>query len=204
MIILLWILNFGISWLNAWGCGKSWNETKANGGIPHFMNWMGAIMSASGFTWCYMIFLALAGSVLTTKGPDGNPVPMLSPHELEAYCRLGYLVIILPILGSGLALTIHSWASFWREKNLGTFAEAAYNTFAEVYNLHSAIEHVPGAARGVIDFLFDDENDEKGKTVVILLVAFALAGGILTTWGIVRSVAKSTAYNRSVYYSNRA
>ena len=46
----LWILNFGISWWNAYAVGVTWVETKNMGGYQRFMAWMGAIMSASGFT----------------------------------------------------------------------------------------------------------------------------------------------------------
>lgn len=55
MVVLIWFLNVVLSAVNAWGCGKSWTETKHAGGLAHFMNWMGAVMSASGFTWCYTI-----------------------------------------------------------------------------------------------------------------------------------------------------
>jgi len=197
IIALLWILNFVISWFNAWGCGKTWNESKHVGGWPHFLNWMGAIMSASGFTWCYLIIIAAVGSVVQVGG-DGNTPPhaLLSPDMFEAFCNLGYLVIVFPILGSGLAITVHSWGVFWRRKTLGNGAVAGYNTFAQVYNMVSAFQHVPGAAKGVGKFF--DGKDTKKETLVLLLVVLAVAGGILTTWAIIRSVAKSTAFNRGM------
>jgi len=204
MIFLLWILNFAISWLNAWGCGKTWNETKTNGGVPHFMNWMGAIMSASGFSWCYMVIAAFLGSVIpVTDKETGISAPLLTPHMLEVFCNLGYLAIILPILGSGLAITIHSWGVFWRRRNFTDGAIAGYNTFAQVYNFYGAFRHVPDAGLSVKDFFFGkDSRDSKG--IVAALALFSVIGGILTTYLIVRSVAKSTAYDRGLFYSNRA
>ena len=59
LIGLVWLLNFGISLWNAYAVGKSWVEARAAGGWPRIMCWSGAVMSASGFTWCYLIFLAL-------------------------------------------------------------------------------------------------------------------------------------------------
>lgn len=207
MIFLVWILNFVISWVNAWGCGKSWNETKANGGMPHFMNWMGAIMSASGFTWCYMVIAAFAGTVIQVGTKTDHPHSILTPQELEAFCNLGYLAVLLPILGSGLAITLHSWGVFWRRRNFGDGAVAGYNTFAQVYNFYEAFRYVPKATSNVGRFFFGDDDSDAGdraKGLVLLLVVASAVGGILTTWAIVRSVAKSTAYNRGLFYSNQA
>lgn len=194
MLLLIWILNFAISWLNAWGCGKTWNETKHNGGIPHFMNWMGAIMSASGFTWCYMVIAAFAGSVIPFEQDDGTSAPLLTAVQVQAFCDLGYLMIIVPIIGSGLAITIHSWGVFYRRRSLGDGAVAGWNTFAQIYNIASAFQHVPQASKGVLGFFGD--SDEKGKGLVLLLAVLAVAGGILTTSMIIRGTARRTAFNR--------
>ena len=61
LIGLVWLLNFAISIWNAYAVGKSWVEARAAGGWPRLMCWAGAVMSASGFSWCYLIFLVLAG-----------------------------------------------------------------------------------------------------------------------------------------------
>lgn len=194
MILLIWILNFAISWLNAWGCGKTWNETKHNGGIAHFMNWMGAIMSASGFTWCYMVIAALAGSVIPIEQDDGTSAPLLTAVQLQAFCDLGYMIVIFPIIGSGLAITIHTWGVFYRRRTLANGAAAGWNTFAQIYNIASAFQHVPQASKGAWSFFGD--SDEKGKGLVLLLAILAVTGGILTTSMIIRGTAKRTAFNR--------
>ena len=43
------------------------------------MNWMGAIMSASGFTWCYLVVVVLFGLLVDpfsgySPGPNGSQV----------------------------------------------------------------------------------------------------------------------------------
>src|SRR5690349_6837454 len=60
LFALVWVLNFAISVWNAYAVGKVWVEAKVAGGWYRFMCWMGAIMSACGFTWCYLSFLALS------------------------------------------------------------------------------------------------------------------------------------------------
>src|SRR5688500_19806814 len=107
-ILLLWFLNLVISGFNAVGCGLTWNETKHVGGWQHFMNWMGAIMAACGFTWCYMVVFGIIGThVPMTDEETGETTMLLSGESLQAFFELGYMIIILPILGSGLSITIN-------------------------------------------------------------------------------------------------
>ena len=55
--ILIWLLNFGISFWNAYAVGLAWVETKHSGGWPRVTAWAGAVMSACGFSWCYLFIL---------------------------------------------------------------------------------------------------------------------------------------------------
>lgn len=212
MLFLLWILNFVISWFNAWGCGKTWNETRAKGGLAHFMNWMGAIMSASGFTWCYLVIMGFAAAYIPcVKDDHGVYVTLLNPPQLQVFFDLGYLVIIGPILGSGLAIMLNSWGYFWRKRTFGSGAVAGYNTFANVYNYYNAARYVPTALDNVLDFFggssksssSSSSNDGKGKLILIMVVVAAI-GGILTTYIIVRTTARNTARDRAFRYPEAA
>jgi len=189
VILLLWPLNFVISWFNAWACGKTWHSTKAKGGMAHFMNWMGAIMSASGFTWCYMVVLGFLGTIIPVGGDEAAGIeaaPLLTQDMLEAFFNLGYLMIIFPILGSGLAITVASWRRFARTRSVGDGLVTGWNTFAQIHNTWNAVQHVPKAWDGLGKF-FKGGDDKKGA-VVIGLVVLAVAGGCLTTYGIITSV----------------
>lgn len=192
IILLLWFVNFAISAFNAWACGKSWNETKHVGGFVHFMNWMGAVMSASGFTWCYLILLALLGSVIPIEQESGAAAPLLDAHMLEAVMSLGYLTIIGPIIGSGLALTIQSWSHFWRRRTFGSAAVAGWNTSAQVYNVYNAASLIPQSVGKVGSFFTSDDSDSGKGTIVLLLVVLALFGGVLTTYMILTKTARAT------------
>lgn len=186
-MIFLWILNFGISILNAIGCGMAWNDTRQAGGFAHFMNWMGAIMAAVGFTWCYLILFGAVATVIPITDDDGNTAPLLSGESLEALYNLGYLMIIGPAIGSGLAITVNSWMAFAKRRSFGDGMVAGWNTYAQVSNTMSAIQHVPEVSSSLGDF-FKSDKDNKGA-VVIVLAAVALFGGILTTWGIISMIA---------------
>ena len=194
MIILFLVLNFVISIFNSWAVGRSWVETKAVGGIARFMSWMGATMAAVGFSWCYLVILAFAA------GPDGfNKLPA---NYVEAMFSLGYLIIIGPCIGSGIAITIQSWAYFWRKRTFGSGAVAGWNTFADVYNIYQAAHYVPSAWDHVKDLLFPKKRDSSSSSdnalarIAIFLAIMAVVGGILTAAAIIRTVAERTAADR--------
>jgi hypothetical protein len=94
LVVFLFILNFVISWFNAWSVGKCWLESKAAGGFTHFVTWCGAIMSASGFTWCYTILLALGATHVPYKGHM-----LLTPRYAGAVLELMVLKDLGGLLG---------------------------------------------------------------------------------------------------------
>lgn len=201
IVVALWVLNFVISWLNAWGSGRAWNETKAVGGFAHLANWAGAVMSASGFTWCYTILLAVLGHLIPIQQDGGGYAPLVSTAMVGILVKLGYLIVIGPILGSGVIITINSWAHFWRERTFTDGAISTYNTAAQVYNIASAIDHAPDAFSAIKDFFTDDE---KGKgTIVLVLVAIAFFGGILTTYTILQRARREAAERHYADYGGR-
>lgn len=198
MIIGLWLLNFVISIFNAWGCGKSWNETKAAGGVVHAMNWMGAIMSAAGFTWCYTIIMGFVATMIPIEQDDGTTAMLLQPESLAALLDLGYLVVIFPILGSGLAITCQSWYQFAKRRTLRSGGVAGYNTFAQVYNTYNAVSYVPEAFDNVGSFFKGSDSKNGQGLLVLILVAVALFGGVLTTYFILTRTAEATLRDRAL------
>jgi hypothetical protein len=174
---LVLILNFGISWANAYVCGRSWVETKVIGGFPRLLLWCGAIQSAIGFSSVIGFFL---GWIAYTMGH-------IPPETLKQAASLWYVTIIFPALGTGLIITIESWRAAFRERSLTSMGSAAWNTFAELHNAYEAMEGIGDAFKDVGDLfggLFDgDDDDAKAKLamVAILLVVIALASGCLLT-----------------------
>jgi hypothetical protein len=186
LIAFIWILNFAISWWNAYACGKVWAETKSAGGWPRFMTWMGAIMSASGFTWCFLIPMVLGANHFEWLNADATRVAF----------ELGYIMIVPGILFSGLMITIDSWARAYRDGGVLNYGVAAYNTYAQIHNTMSAIETFGGAFKDVGSFMGkafsgDSEDSAKGAAafLAILLVVLAAAMGIILTFVIIRKSA---------------
>lgn len=208
MIFFVWILNFVISWFNAYSVGTVWDSTKARGGSAHFMSKMGATMAASGFTWCYLVVVGLLCSVLPMSlfveaEAGATPVTgmLLDGADLEAFFNLGYIIIIFPILGSGLAITVQAWRSLVRRRAAGTagasdYAIVGWDTFAQVHNTYSAFRNVPGVLDSLRGFFggrsgSSSDDDSWKSMLVIALAVFSIGAGILTTYGIIQSRRRS-------------
>jgi hypothetical protein len=184
--ILMLIVNFGISWWNARVVGLDWIESKHLGGWIRFMAWMGWLMSALGFTWCYILILSLIA-----RGTG-----YIDDQAMQAAIALGYLIVVPGILISGSFIWIDSLVQAWRRRDLPSIGTAAWNTFAEVSNVASAVQGVGSSAKSVGSlFTEPDPDDVKGAAVliVVLIVIAALAGGVLTTEMIRRHYAGSRA-----------
>lgn len=202
IVILVMLINFGISWFNAYSVGNIWIESKAMGGFTRLLAWCGAIMSACGFTWVYLIALVLLGhgAEPTFSGEDYDPENRIfSEDVMNAAVSLGYLILIGPILSSGLVITAHSWINAWKRRTLGSVAGAGWNTFAQVYNTYNAIQAVPRAWDTVNQFFTgsdspsssSDNKKTTGPLIVLGLVLLALVGGVLTTTVIIRKTIRN-------------
>lgn len=192
LILFLLILNFGISWWNAYVCGQMWADSKVAGGYLRFLTWCAAIMSACGFTSVYSVVLAV------TAGATG----LLEPEYVRVIMELGYVAIIFPVISIGFVFMVQSWVEAYRERTLLSGGVAAWNTFAQIHNTYDAVKNLPGIL-GHLGEVFkgaSEDSDGKGKLflIAIALAAVAILGGILTTTAIVRSTARKVAQNTRV------
>jgi hypothetical protein len=188
-VILVWLLNFGISIWNAYAVGKAWVETKHAGGWPRVVSWAGAVMSASGFSWCYLIILTYAAYALE----------FLDAGHVEVAMNLGYILLIPGVLSSGMVITLDSWARTYRRTTLLNLGRTAWNTYAQVHNTFHAIGDMDKAFGSVVDGLSSkgsSSSNKKGGAVVFILifviVMLALVSGVLTTAVIISRVAGTT------------
>ena len=185
MIFLLLILNFAISWFNAWSVGRVWVESKMIGGFSRMTVWCGAIMSACGFTWVYIALLGMLA----------QSFQWLPPRYIQGIFSLGYLVIILPLLGSGLGIAVSSWVQFWRQKNLINGGIAAWNTYAQISNVVSAVRFIPEAIGNVLSAFKGDDDEEDNRALLIMLavVLVAVGAGVMTARAIILGTARKAS-----------
>lgn len=186
LIAFIWLLNFGISWWNAYAVGKCWAEAKACGGYMRFMTWIGAIMSAAGFTWCYLIVEAALGA----------GTGLLSASAVTFMLSLGYVLLVPVILFASYAITFDSWARAIRDGGVLNYGVAAYNTYATYHNTVSAISNFGEALGAVFKGLGeltsgDDEGAGIGIAAAIVLAIIAFGLGGFTTYLIIKKSAAS-------------
>lgn len=178
MTLIVMGVNFGISWWNAKQAGQSWLEAKALGGFVWVVTLCAAIQSALGFTT--VICYALAS---IAKGAG-----LLSDSAYQAVAALDYLLVIIPLIGTGLIITLSSWRIAFREKSLASMGTAAYNTLAMAYDMASAAKNIPSLIDS-LKFLGssgkdekDDEDSGNGFKVVMIVLAALVLGILLTVW----------------------
>lgn len=186
IIYLLLIINLAISTYNAWVVGKSWADVKAIGSTWQKVVVASAfIMSGCGFTWCYLVIFGL---IAIGFG-------LLDLESIQAMLNLGYVVIILPILGSGIAIWIDSVSTAYRRRNLSSIGVAAWNTFAQAHNMYSALTSLGPIMKSLGTFFKGGSSKGKGQLLVIVLVVIALLLGFITTYVIAMKSASSYARN---------
>lgn len=178
------VLNGVISWWNAKSCGEAWIETKQLGGFIRLVVLSAAIQSAIGFS---MIYLSVLGFGLYSVG-------YLTQQHLNVLFSLWYIAVIIPILGTGLIITIHSWIVAYRERSIVNMGIAAYNTITQVYNTYQAFDGIGKSLSSISSFFGDvleDDSDAKTKAfiVLVLLAVIALLGGVLTTATLIKRYA---------------
>jgi hypothetical protein len=188
LFALVWVLNFGIAAWNAYAVGKVWVEAEVEGGWHRFTCWMGAVLSACGFTWCYLTFLALTAAYFH----------WITEDQTLAVLNLGYILLIPFILFAGYAITLDSWAQAYRRGGLLNYGTAAWNTYASLHNTYSAWRNLGGAFTSLGNFFQRSRSRSRENgggagaiIIVVLLVLLALFGGVITTMVIIRRVAAS-------------
>jgi len=183
LIMLVWLLNLGISFWNAYASGLAWVEAKHQGGWPRVMAWSGAIMSACGFSWCYLLILACAAYGLE----------WITYDHVQIALSIGYILIIPAILASGMTIMLDSWARVYRVRMVRNIGSAAWNTYAQIHNTFGAVTTLDNAFGMVMSSFDSEDSDSKNSNssliVVFILVILALLSGYFTTAAIINRVA---------------
>ncbi|MCI0700330.1 MAG: hypothetical protein L0241_04540 [Planctomycetia bacterium] len=193
LIILVWLLNLGISIWNAYAVGLAWVEAKHAGGWPRIVAWAGAAMSAMGFSWCYLLIL--------TYGAYG--LDWLDLEHVGVALQMGYVLLVPGVLAAGMVITLDSWARAYRVRTLANIGRAAWNSYVQIHNTFHAIRDFDKAFGSVLDTAnsnsssFSSGDSGKKSTGVVFIIVFviavlALLSGILTTAVIIYRVAGNT------------
>jgi hypothetical protein len=181
-IVIMLVVNFGISWWNARSVGKMWSESKAIGGFPRVLTVSGYIMAVAGFTIVYVtILMFIVGYVGPRFGLSYDTAYTL----LSLIGDLSYVLIMAAIIPTGIIIWINSLIVFWRHKSLRTGGVALWNTFATVSNVISATRNMPSAINGIKRALSSDRGNGNIVILALIIVLAAILGGYFTASAIV-------------------
>ena len=189
LIVIICLINLFISFMNARSCGLIWCESKAIGGFIRVLVWCGAIQSAIGFTSVYMV---IASFIAYQTG-------YLSRSDILALMYLFYVLLIIPLIGTCLVITLSSWIRLARERSLASLGIAGWNTFAQVRNMYYAYHSFGPAVESVAKLIFGGKNNKR-KVSIIMLVIFVLVLGIATTTVIIRRYAGELGIPKSLKF----
>src|SRR5271168_2840422 len=188
-IVFLILWNFGISWLNCWYVGKVWAESQVIGGWMRFVTWCAAVMGACGFIWCNTLVLGYLASVHVGLLP--HKYQLTDPY-LELLFDIGYVIVIFPILGSGLGIWLDSVKEAYKRRDGMSIGVAGYNTFAQAYNTYEAAKFLPTVFKKIGKSLEDSDN--KGLMFVVYSVLIlSVGGGVGLAYYIIHTTAQKVA-----------
>lgn len=192
VVFLLLVLNLAISFWNASVVGRYWTERHELPGYVRFMMWCGMIMAVSGFFYVYVailtmvahdfhIFEALAFALFQVEMSAAEATELA-----QNIFDLAYLVVIFPVLGTGLAIWSNSVIIAWKRRDLASIGIGVYNTGAQIHNMVNAFRHVPRATRSLssgVKFRLKSKDSKALAYLVLLLlpVIISLGGAIATT-----------------------
>lgn len=197
-IFLLLTLNFAISFWNASAVGRYWTERRELPGHIRFMMGCGVIMAACGFFYVYVtvitmgmyefhLFEALAFALFEME---------LTIEEVQGLVQnvfdLAYLIVIFPVLGTGIAITANSLVIAYKRRDLASIGVSAWNVGAQAHNIASAVRHVPRASRSLSSGFKVRMGKDSGKAIGYLILFFfpiviSLGAAIATTVVIMRA-----------------
>lgn len=187
LLLLVLVVNFGISWANASYVGRYWSESKKIGGSFRAYIIAGYIMAIAGFTMVYgYILLLVSPIILQLAEVDTNTILMFEQLSSD----LIYLFCVVTIVPTGFYIWIRSLKDFWEEKTLANGLTAGWNSFAQIHNTVSVARNAPSALERVAESLFGGKGKKKDNTLLVLLAIFvlilAIFGGYFTASSIMK------------------
>lgn len=194
-IILWFVATLIISTLNAASVGAYWSEKDELPAGLQLSLWAGAIMAICGFfavfifpvTWLMQALhlFEVYGSFLGIKDLKPEDITTL----VSGIYDMAYLLIIVPVIGSGFVIWIDSLIVAYQKRTLGSFAVAGWNTYAQVRNSINAIRYIPEAL-GDLGKIFKGKKGGQAFVYLLLIllpIVFSLGSAIVTTAAIMHA-----------------
>lgn len=178
-VVFVMALNVAISFWNASLVGRFWSEKHLLPVGTQVLMWAGAIMAVCGFFSTYAVILVVLMASTHMFEVLGQTLfkVTVTPEDVrlivETTMNMVYLMIIIPILGSGLVIWAHSLAVAYKQRNFSSAVVAGWNTYAQLHNTYNAVRYVPRAG-GEVGKSFGKifKSKDSGKVLAFLFLIF--------------------------------
>jgi hypothetical protein len=204
-LILILVINVGISWWNSYVVGTTWKDMVAMGSwFERGVLWSALIQAGIGFSMPLILILGYGATFLLTVGTDPALTPEQASQFIEAVFSLWYVLIIFPLLGSGLLITAYSIREAYQRRDFTSIAVAGWNTVAQIHNTISAFQHLGGAFGNVAEFFreaLSGDSDIRAKILIAAaaIVILSLVGGFTLAIMLVKHYARKVESRMEQY-----
>ena len=167
LLVLILAVDFVLSLWNAYAAGLTWAHVRNRPGQRFTKGCAvaGVGLAFTGISYVTLIGVAFAALLVGTLGPS----------DFLYLVDLDFLVFGLLLIGFGAVATAQSIAIAYRRRNFGALAVAAWNVFAEVWDLTIYAEGFRDAAAVV-------GRGDRNRINVYALVAVAVGIAFLLTY----------------------
>ena len=183
------VINLVISCWNAYATGLVREDAKRIGGFPYVMMWCGRIMAICGFAYCLLIPVSFGAAYLIEGSGKYESLGFTTEHAFAIF-ELGWLMLIGPIMVTGMIITVAGWIEFYKRPSMLQGGVSAWNTFAMVHNAVTITRHLPGIF-GHVTKVFKDQKSPR--VLIVIIVASCFLSAILVSLLIERAGARTAA-----------
>ena len=176
-LVLMLLLNGAIATWNAWIIGRCWPMAGSFG--TKLLLVCGYVQSGIGYSSVLIVGLVLGGYGLG----------WLDVAVVKFAFSLWYVLVIVPLIGTGFVIWLHSVLTCIKDPSIGGFAVGAWNTYAMYSNISSAVEHLPAALEAVGEGFSGllDSKDGWRVALALLIVAISIGLGFAVTHMVFRA-----------------
>lgn len=160
--LLVFIVNPLIAYFNAYTVGKYWNDIQYSSFWQKTISVSALVQSVIGFSMPILGILLFIGYITKT----------LTMNQIDLSIDLLWLSIIIPIVGSGILITIESIKEAIRSRSFTNGALAIWNLGSTIENIFNMVSNFGSVIK---DFeKRSDKEDDSSNLIVVLLVGIAL------------------------------
>lgn len=160
--LLVFVVNPIIAYFNAYTVGKYWKDIQYSSVWQKTISISALIQSVAGFSMPILGILLFIGFI--TK--------FLTKTQIDLGIDLLWISIIVPVVGSGILITIDSIKQAIKERSFTSGAVAAWNLGTTIENIFNMVSNFGSVITDIKNK--SDEEDDASNLIIVGMVGLAL------------------------------